>query len=117
MKMLWVDHANYFGPCRRRKHGGLRVRERRHYNHAGPPPSLSIAMRQLRMRVLEAQGAGVAPFCERLRGVAHIARMHNEPSVSNALNTLAGTLAASRLDARNALYDALDQAHSVMRAA
>ncbi len=75
-------------------------------------------MRQLRMRVLEAQGAGVAPFCERLRGVAHIARLHNEPGVSNALNTLAGTLAASRSqDARNALYDALDQAHSVMRAA
>jgi hypothetical protein len=113
--MLWVDNTNYFGPDRRCKRT-MRMLERRRENYAGRAPSLSIAMRQLRMRVLDAQGAQAAPFADRLRGVAHLARMHNEPAVSNALTQLATALAASRdADVRNKLYAALDRAHGLMR--
>lgn len=114
--MLWVDNTSYFGPDRRCKRT-VRMLERRRENYAGPAPSLSIAMRQLRMRVLEAQGSQAPAFAERLRGVALIARMHNEPGVSNALNQLAGGLAAARgADVRQKLYAGLDRAHGMMRA-
>jgi hypothetical protein len=114
--MLWVDNTSYFGPDRRRKRM-MRMLERRRENYAGPAPSLSIAMRQLRMRVLDAQGAQAAPFAERLRGVAQIARIHNEPGASNVLNTLATTLAGARgADMRQKLYDGLDRANAALRA-
>jgi hypothetical protein len=94
------------------------VRDRRRYNYAGHAPSLSIAMRQLRMRVLDAQGARTAAFAERIRGTAQIAHFHNEPSVSNVLDGLANRLAAARGgDIRQALYDGLDRAHAAMRTA
>jgi hypothetical protein len=116
--MLWVDHDTYFGPDRRRQKGGLRLRERRRYDQAAQPPSLSIAMRQLRMRVLDAQGERTGAFADRIRGTAQIARLHNEPAVSNALNTLANQLSAARgADIRQALYTGLDRAHAAMRAA
>ena len=114
--MLWVDHTSYFGPDRRRKLSSFRMLERRRENYAGPAPSLSIAMRQLRMRVLDAQGAAAPAFAERLRGVALIARSNNEPAVSNALNQLATALVASRgADVRQKLYAGLDRAHAMAR--
>lgn len=92
--------------------------ERRRENYAGPAPSLSIAMRQLRMRVLDAHGATAPVFAERLRGVAQIARLQNEPGVSNTLNQLASALDASRgADVRQKLYAGLDRAHAALRAA
>src|ERR1700754_488692 len=116
--MLWVDHDTYFGPDRRRQKSGLRLRERRRYDQAAQPPSLSIAMRQLRMRVLDAQGARTVAFADRIRGTAQIARLHNEPGVSNVLNSLANQLSAARAaDIRQALYAGIDRAHSAMRAA
>jgi len=114
--MLWVDHASYFGPDRRRK-GGLRVLERRRENYAGPAPSLSIALRQLRMRVINAEGHNTRDFIERLRGVALIARAHKEIATSNALASLADALGRSRGDMRQQLYAGLDRAHAVLRAA
>ncbi|WP_158767230.1 hypothetical protein [Terricaulis silvestris] len=95
----------------------MRMLERRRENYAGPAPSLSIAMRQLRMRVLDAQGAAAPAFAERLRGVAQIARMHNEPGASNALNALSTTLTGARgADMRQKLYDGLDRANAALRA-
>jgi hypothetical protein len=117
MTMLWVDNTSYFGPDRRRKLSSFRMLERRRENYAGPAPSLSIAMRQLRMRVLDAQGAQAPLFADRLRGVAQIARIHNEPGASNALNALATTLAGARgADIRQRLYDGLDRANAALRA-
>jgi hypothetical protein len=91
--------------------------ERRRDNYAGPAPSVSIAMRQLRMRVLEAQGAGAPAFADRLRGVAQIARLHNETGASNILNALAATLTGARgADIRQKLYEGLDRANAALRA-
>jgi hypothetical protein len=116
MTMLWVDNTSYFGPDRRCERT-MRMLERRRENYAGPAPSLSMAMRQLRMRVLDAQGAQAAPFAERLRGVAQLARMQNEPGVANALGQLATGLANARgADVRQKLYAGLDRAHTLMRA-
>lgn len=115
--MLWVDHANYFGPDRRQRKTGLRVLERRRENYAGPTPSLSIAMRQLRMRVINAEGDNAREFIERLRGVALIARAHNEIAASNALASLADALGRSRGDMRQHLYAGLDRAHAALIAA
>lgn len=116
--MLWVDQDTYFGPDRRRKSAGLRVRERRRYNYAGQAPSLPIAMRQLRLRVLDAQGERAVTFAERIRGTAQIAQSHHESGVSSVLNGLANQLSAARgADIRQSLYDGLDRAHAAMRAA
>jgi hypothetical protein len=116
MMMLWVDNTSYFGPDRRCKRT-VRMLERRRENYAGPAPSLSIAMRQLRMRVLDAQGAAAPAFADRLRGVAQIARIHNEPGTSNVLNALAASLAGARgADVRQRLYDGLDRANAALRA-
>ena len=113
--MLWVDNTSYFGSDRRCKRT-MRMLERRRENYAGPAPSLSIAMRQLRMRVLDAQGAAAPAFAERMRGVAHLARMHNEPGTSNVLNALASTLAGARgADIRQKLYEGLDRANAALR--
>lgn len=91
--------------------------ERRRENYAGSAPSLSIAMRQLRMRVLDAQGTAAPAFADRLRGVAEIARLQNEPAVSNTLNQLAAALAGARgADMRPQLYAGLDYAHAALRA-
>jgi hypothetical protein len=115
--MLWVDNASYFGPDRRRTKSGLRVLERRRENYASPTPSLSIAMRQLRMHVLDAQGANATRVMQRLRGVALIARAHGEIATSNALNVLADGLGRARGDMRQQLYTGLDRAHALLRAA
>lgn len=115
--MLWVDHANYFGPDRRVRKNGLRVLDRRRENYAGPTPSLSIAMRQLRMRVLDAQNSDIILFAQRLRGVALLARAQNETATSAALNSLAEALPRSRGDMRQQIYAGLDRAHAALRAA
>lgn len=113
--MLWVDHTSYYGPDRRRKAAGLRVRERRRYNAACDPPSLPIALRQLRLRILDARGPGTAPFIDRLQGAAIIAHIHGEDDASDALSSLAMTLArAQGADVRSALYEGLDRVHTVL---
>lgn len=90
--------------------------ERRRENYAGPAPSLSIALRQLRMHVLDATGEAAPAFANRLRAVALISRMHNEPGVANALTQLAASLAAARgADVRQHLYAGLDRAHALRR--
>lgn len=116
--MLWVDHANYFGPDRRRSKNGFRVLERRRENYAGPAPSLSIAMRQLRMHVIDARGASAPLFINRVRGVALIARAHKEIQAAQALTALAEALSKSRgADVRQQIYAGLDRAHAVLQAA
>jgi len=116
--MQWVDQENYFGADRRRKSGGLRVRERRRYDYVGAPPSLTIALRQLRMRVIDAHGQGAAIFAERARAVAELARIQKEFDAADALTALA--LTATRgvyRDERPALYDGLARVHARLRTA
>jgi hypothetical protein len=116
--MLWVDNDTYFGPDRRQTDRGLRWLERRQENRAASPPPLSTALRQLRLRVLDAQGPGVNAFVDRVEGTAALAQMHNEPEVAYELNALGLTLNRTCLnDARTNIYKTLDRAHEMMRAA
>ena len=113
--MLWVDHANYFGPDRRRKPGGLRIRERRHYNYAGNAPPLNTALRQLRMRILEAQGPAAAALSDRARGVAMLAESSGEHEAAHELSNFATIALGGRNgDVRPALYKELDRVHAAM---
>lgn len=113
--MLWVDQQSYCGPDRRRQRAGLRMRERRHDNCAGPPPPLATAMRQLRLRVLDAHGADMDAFITRAHAVAMLARSHGAHAVAAALLNLATIAAHSRMsDVRPALYEALDRAHAAL---
>jgi hypothetical protein len=113
--MLWVDQDSYFGPDRRRKSGGLRVRERRRYDYAGQPPSLPIALRQLRLRVLDARGAGASLFADRAQATALLAQMNHEYEASDELSSLAMQAARGvERDVRPVLYEQLDRAHAVL---
>lgn len=114
MTMLWVDNTSYFGPDRRCKRT-MRMLDRRRENYSGPAPSLSIAMRQLRMRVLDARGRGANAFADRAHGVAILARMNDEPDVADALESLAMTaMRSGTADCRPSLYRALDNAHAAL---
>ncbi len=113
--MLWVDHQNYFGPDRRHTRAGLRLRERRRDDCAGTPPPLTTALRQLRMRVIEARGPGAAIFADRAQAVALLAQMNNEYEASDTLSSLAMTaIRARESDVRPILYDGLDRAHAAL---
>jgi len=114
--MLWVDHQNYFGPDRRRARVGLRLRERRHDDCAGTPPPLATALRQLRMRVIEARGPGAASFADRAQSVALLAQLNDEFEAADALSSLAMTAARAReRDVRPILYEGLDRAHASLQ--
>lgn len=107
----WVDHKNYVGPDRRRKRG-IRLNERREYDYGGAAPSLSAAVRQLRMHVLDAHGPeGAAKFVQRVNAVAGLAAQVNELKAAAHLHKIAQVMTqqgASR-DMRNALYPALEK--------
>ncbi|MEZ6022957.1 MAG: hypothetical protein R3C16_05990 [Hyphomonadaceae bacterium] len=105
----WVDHKNYFGPDRRKKRG-MRLRERREYDYGGNPPSLSAAVRQLRMHVIEAHGPEAEKFIERLEAVAALAESAEETTAAALLRRVATVMRQnSERDMRNALYTALDK--------
>ena len=115
-EMLWVDHASYFGPDRRRKLGGMRIRERRRYDYAGHPPPLNTALRQLRMRILEAQGMHAAALSDRARGVAMLAASFGEDEAAHELSAFAVMALRGRNgDVRPLLYQELDRIHAALR--
>lgn len=108
--MLWIDHQCYFGPDRRSARGGLRLRERRREDYAGKPPPLATALRQLRMRVIEAEGeAGIAAFAARAKQTAALAAAQQQNRAAQMLTAIANQLPGKRGDVRQALYRALDQ--------
>jgi len=115
--MLWVDNEHYFGPDRRQSET-LRIVERRRQNGAGSPPPLSTALRQLRLRVLDARGPGVSAFVNRVQATAVLAEMLDEPEAAFELNNLSLSLDRTCLDdVRQHIYTTLDRAHAVLRAA
>lgn len=113
--MLWVDHTSYFGSNRRRKNAALRVRERRRHDYAQGAPSLSAALRQLRMHVLEARGPALTGFIQRILGVTLLAEMQHEPDAAFMLSRLATQLGREPdRDMRPEIYDTLDRVQGVM---
>lgn len=113
--MLWVDHESYFGPDRRRKLGGLRVRERRRHDCAGHARPLNTTLRQLRMRILEARGPAAAALSDRALAVANLAAAQGEHEAAHELSVFAATALRGRnSDVRPTLYRVLDQVHAVL---
>ena len=113
--MLWVDPETYFGPARRRKPGGMRIRERRRYNYAGNPPPVSTALRQLRMRILDAQGPAAAKLADRANAVAMLAAHQGEHDAAYELSAFAAAALRGRnADVRSSLYASLDRVHAAM---
>lgn len=114
-EMLWVNHDNYFGPDRRRKLGGLRVRERRRYDYAGSAPPLNTALRQLRMRILDARGPAAATLSDRARAVADLAAAQGEHEAAHELSAFAASALRGRnTDVRPMLYKELDRVHAAL---
>lgn len=117
-QMLWVDEDAYFGPDRRQADCGVRLLERRRVNRTTPPPPLTTALRQLRLRVLDARGAGVDAFVKRVESTALLAEIQGEPDAAFELSNLALALDHTCLDdARENIYATLDRAHALLRAA
>lgn len=114
--MLWVDHNNYLGPDRRGRRS-LRLTERRRELAVGQPPALGTALRQLRLRVIDAKGAaGLAAFSARASAVALLAEARGRRPVADILMRLAHRLLASpfaRGDVRPMIYAALDRAEAM----
>jgi hypothetical protein len=107
--MDWVDYKDYFGP-NRRSGRSKRLLDRRKEEVAGRPPSLRTALRQLRMRVLEAEGAGADAFILRVQAVVTLAAIHDEPKAGEMLSRMAlHLMRAKGLDVRQQLYRALDK--------
>jgi hypothetical protein len=107
----WVDHKNYVGPDRRGKRK-MRLNERRELDYGGSAPSLSAAVRQLRMHVLEAHGPeGAAKFVQRVKAVAWLAEQVNELKAAAHLHKIAQVMMhqGADKDMRNALYPALER--------
>lgn len=116
--MLWIDTDTYFGPDRRQVNGGARILDRRRANGASSLPPLSTALRQLRLRVLDARGAGVEAFVNRVQGTALLAEMQGETDAAFELANLGMTLDRTCIeDARENIYAVLDRAHAMMKAA
>lgn len=116
--MLWVDCDTYFGPDRRANACGLRLVERRKHDRATPPPPLNLALRNLRLRVIDARGSGVDAFAQRAASAALLAEMNHEPEAAFELSSLCESVLRHRgEDMRPIIYEKLDRANAVLRAA
>ena len=114
--MKWIDHPEYYGPDRRRSIFSMRVIERRNESWVVPTPPLLTAMRQLRQHVLDAHGPRLGVFVTRVESVALLARLNNEPAVSEILLRLAAIAKlAPECDVRPDVIDMLNRAHAALR--
>lgn len=88
----WVDVASYFGPDRRGAFSHY-ILERRRLEAAGNPPPLHAALRQLRMRVLDAETPeGRSALKDRLAATALLAHAHGADAIGDHLSRLADGL-------------------------
>lgn len=98
------------------KPSGLRLSERRRANYAANPPPLPTALRQLRLRVIDARGVAAKDFADRANALALLAHDQHEPSAADALTSLAHAAARGQdKDMRPALYTGLDRVHAQLR--
>lgn len=91
--LRWVDHFNYFGPDRRGDAFSYYFLERRRDDYAGTPPPLHAALRQLRVRVLEAHDADErAVLRERVMATALLAAAQERTDIIDLLIQLAADM-------------------------
>lgn len=97
--LKWVDAMAYFGPDRRSGAFSHFILERRRHEYAGAPPPLRSALRQLRVRVLEADDENSrSTLQERLTATALLADAQGQIDVSLRLMQLATKLKTADCD-------------------
>ncbi len=95
----------------------MRWRERRREECVGPLPSLRTALRQLRVRVLDADTrVGLLAFEARATAIALLANAQDRRPVGDILMTLVRRLASAPLgaDPRPMIYSALGRAEVLL---
>jgi hypothetical protein len=86
----WIDHPSYFGLDRRSGNFSHYILERRRDNCASAPPRLAGALRQLRVRVLEAEDPRTrGKFFDRVRATALLADAQNHSAIGDLLLAVA----------------------------
>lgn len=102
----------YIGPDRRKARAGMRLINRRKDDISGPAPSVATALRQLRVKVFDANTPeGMKDFIERCRAVAILANESNERQVGNVIMDMARKLEkVNGQDVRDKLYPIIDRA-------
>jgi hypothetical protein len=91
--LRWVDVTSYFGPDRRSGAFSHFFLERRKQKSGGAPPSLHAALRQLRVRVMEADNAdGRHALRERMIATALLADAQGRAPIGDLLTQLAARL-------------------------
>lgn len=112
--LRWVDHLNYFGPDRRGGAFSHFFFERRKESAAGMP-SLHAALRQLRVRVLEADNAGARhALRERSTATALLADAQGRTDIGDILTDLASKLEADEGDLSALLQSELLRAAAML---
>lgn len=93
--LKWVDVSSYFGPDRRTGVFSHFLLDRRRVEHAGHPPALAAALRQLRVRVLNASDAnGRHALQQRLTATALLADAQGHAAIGDLLTQLSERLAS-----------------------
>ena len=96
--LKWIDVASYFGPDRRTGAFSHFFLERRRDETAGHPPALAAALRQLRVRVLNANSTdGRRALQQRLTATALLADAQGRPAIGDVLTQLAERLKAAEV--------------------
>jgi hypothetical protein len=96
--LKWIDVSSYFGPDRRTGVFSHFFLERRHLEAAGHPPALRAALRQLRVRVLNASSDnGRRALHQRLTATAVLADAQGHPAIGDLLSQLADTLESAKV--------------------
>lgn len=94
--LKWIDVSSYFGPDRRTGAFSHFLLNRRHEEKAGHPPALAAALRQLRVRVLNASDAdGRRALHQRLTATALLADAQGHGAIGDLLTHMAESLEAA----------------------
>jgi hypothetical protein len=116
--LRWVDHFNYFGPDRRGEDFSFFFLERRRAKGVGKPPPLRTALRQLRVRLMNAEDADDQTLLrERLVATALLADAQGFDEVGRSLRTLASNVDSSLEhdgDPRPRLHNELNRIESML---
>jgi len=114
--LRWVDTLSYFGPDRRSDQFSHFILERRKDDAAGPPPPLHVALRQLRMRVLEAETSeGRKALRDRLIATGLLADAQGRTAIGDLLTRLAERMdAAGEADVSAMLQEDLLTAEAML---
>ncbi len=108
--MRWIDVRSYVGLDRRQRRN-LRLLNRRGESAGGAPPSLTTALRQLRLHQLHSEGqAGLEKFCARAEATAKLAEVYGESAVAKLLLLMVENLKQMPTEDLDALAEAIEHA-------